>query len=108
MLKSRAFQRLENLVDEWERPFRSPPSPCVGCGQPLDASSGLPGESPNEGDLSTCVHCGAFHVFCADMSLRGLTEAELSELPADVRAELEEARDLLRAAKMPVKKGARA
>jgi hypothetical protein len=57
------------------------------------------------GDLSVCVYCGAFHVFTEGLGLRALPEAELAALPPEIRQQLEEGRDLLRAARMGMRRG---
>jgi hypothetical protein len=80
-------------------------TPCSGCKESLDAGDGYDGEVPSEGDLSVCAYCGAFHVFTEGLGLRALPEAELAALPPEIRQQLEEGRDLLRAARMGIRRG---
>ncbi len=42
---------------------REPPWLCLGCGYMMDACAPIEGTgSPDEGDLTLCLNCGALHV----------------------------------------------
>jgi hypothetical protein len=40
---------------------------------------------PEEGDISVCIHCGAFNTYKADLMQRELTAEELEEFSRDPR-----------------------
>jgi hypothetical protein len=61
---------------------------CPGCGYRFDAhSQARDGDAtPQPGDLTVCINCGGALVFGANLRVRPLTEAELSEIdPATLK-----------------------
>lgn len=69
---------------------RHDPSPCPGCGEPLDVSQAvdLQPHMPQPGDCSVCMICGAVSRFTNDLKLRLITAQELLELRPEERREL--------------------
>ena len=105
MSESEAWRRLRAMANGEGTTTRHRATPCSCCKEPLDAGEGYEGQTPSVGDLSVCVYCGAFHVFTEGLGLRPLPEAELAGLPPEIRQQLEEGRDLLRAARMGMRRG---
>lgn len=66
---------------------RTPPARCSRCDQVLDAVSKAEGEgTPQPGDISMCLYCGALHLFTKRLKLRRMTFGEIAELEPDTRA----------------------
>lgn len=65
-------------------PVSVPSSLCPTCGNELNAASSTTGtRSPRPGDISVCIHCGAFLSYQPDITLKLLTEEELVEISAE-------------------------
>ena len=80
-----------------------PPCPCGHCGVTLEMVSGKKGEVPEEGVFTVCVKCGGLNQFGPGMVLQAFPDERLDELLAEFRAHLEEARDLMRWARLNYK-----
>lgn len=74
-------------------------SPCPTCGKSLDAASGGKGHTPKPDDVTICVYCSALLRFNEALGLDPMTDAEIEALPSDVRHQMQEMADLLRAAR---------
>lgn len=71
-------------------------APCPACSHPLDAAGDPGGRgSPDGGDVSVCINCGAFLTFNPDLTLRLVSLFEIGELPDDVRIELQRHRKII-------------
>ncbi len=91
---NRTLGRLRSVIDGTNT-TRSAPKRCLGCGRDVDAHSGDPGTSPKPGDVSICAYCARAMQYGPELELEPL---DMSELPEDVRAEVEEGQALIRAA----------
>lgn len=62
-----------------------PEANCLECGKKLNAAGSFehPGELPKPGDLYVCGQCGAVMLYAHDLTPRGMTEPEMSELIED-------------------------
>lgn len=62
------------------------PKPCLcpACGSRLDASTSMFDEdaSPDPGDFSMCLDCGAVLVYARDMTMALAEPADLAKLPS--------------------------
>jgi hypothetical protein len=68
------------------RTTRTPKTPCLKCGRPLDAATNPSNDfTPVEGDISMCLHCGHVMAFDADLRFRELNEQERREVEGDAR-----------------------
>lgn len=58
---------------------------CLHCGHKMNASGSTDGSGvlPQPGDLVLCIRCGAVMKHADDMTLRGMSDAEMDELQAD-------------------------
>jgi hypothetical protein len=50
---------------------------------------------PKKDDMGVCCYCASINVFNADLTLRPMTDQEISELPHDIRQELNRARKIV-------------
>jgi hypothetical protein len=77
---------------------RIPECKCLDCGHKVNASGSTDGspELPGPGDLVVCIRCGAVMVHADDMSLRGMTDAEMDALVADTETMNELAKNVRR------------
>lgn len=63
---------------------RTPENRCLECGTPLNATECFETErAPTEGSLVACIRCGAVMMFAHDLTLRGMTDAEMDEVTRD-------------------------
>lgn len=64
---------------------RTPECRCLACGHKISAASEMDntGERPVEGNLTVCLYCGAVMMFDHDLTLRGMTDAEMDGVMAD-------------------------
>jgi Zn ribbon nucleic-acid-binding protein len=70
----------------WEKGVRKTPlSHCLQCGYKLNAGSSVeqPGLLPGPGDVVVCMKCGAVMKYADDMTVRGMSDAEMDELIND-------------------------
>lgn len=85
--------------EQWEAGIaKLPESHCLECGNKLNAAGSFehPGELPKPGDLYVCGKCGAVMLYAADLTPRGMTEAEMDELTKDAETMGELARTVAR------------
>jgi len=70
--------------------------PCPSCGGESDCATGPDGATPEDGDISLCMYCGAVRAFMMNghelLGYRVLTEDEIATLPADARLSVMRAR----------------
>jgi hypothetical protein len=68
---------------------RTPECRCLGCGKRLDAVGPVApdgsdaNDRPSPGDVTVCLRCGAVMMLAEDLTVRGMTEAEMDLLCND-------------------------
>jgi len=63
---------------------RTPECHCLNCGKLLDTVGGVDhSDAPEPGCVVLCLRCGAVHMLGDNLSLRGLSEAEMDYLTND-------------------------
>ena len=102
----RTLQAFADGVTGDEHNARIPGSPCGHCGELLDHATGA-GGGAKPGDLSMCIRCLGMNAFDEQLRHVALSAEEFSALPAKLRDQLEQMRDIMRAtqAKMGQRKG---
>ena len=61
-----------------------PTAPCPNCGKVLDAATNVSNDGQAEpGDISICLYCGHINAFADDLTLRNLTDAEMTMIAGD-------------------------
>lgn len=61
----------------------TPLNKCLNCGYKINAAGtpdGSAGAPPTDGSLAVCLKCGAVMAYAHDLTLRGLTDAEMDEI----------------------------
>lgn len=73
---------------------------CPKCGYRLNAATGQHGyEVPKVRDLSVCINCASLLEFNDDLSLRSLSDLEISTLADDVIEEVQTIQRFIRSQK---------
>jgi hypothetical protein len=68
---------------------RTPLSPCPVCDTQIDAATAaFSMQSPNPGDFSICVECGAVLRYDGELQLRWVSWEELEALPLELFREI--------------------
>lgn len=68
------------------RNTRVKPSPCLACGKNLDSAISTTGKhKPRPDDVTVCLDCHHIMAFAWDMSLRELTDEEITDIAGDPR-----------------------
>lgn len=76
---------------------RIEPTECPECGYVLNASVNMNSEgAPEPGDYTVCGRCRSFLVFTDEMGVRLLTEEEIADMDASIRAEMVQIREMVR------------
>ncbi len=75
-------------------------SPCGWCGVLLDTSSGRPGHVPEPRHFSVCIKCCGLNRYGDGLLLERFSDDQLEGLDPESRAQLEQTRDLMRAARL--------
>lgn len=98
--ESLALKGIETFVRDYgKEETRMAASVCPRCGAPNDAATGTEsGARPNPGDFAVCMTCLAVNTFDVDLRVQAVTDEEFAELPAAIRAQLEDMQAIVRAA----------
>lgn len=74
-------------MELWQKGVRKiPETHCLHCGYGMTAAATAePGDDslPGPGDVVVCMKCGAVMKFADDMTVRGMSDAEMDELTSD-------------------------
>ena len=65
---------------------RIPESRCLDCGHVLTGAARAPGQpvtKPRPGDVTICLECGHIQAFADDLTMRALSEEEMTEIAGD-------------------------
>lgn len=73
-----------------------PDSRCPQCGYRMEAATSFAGRTPEPGNTSICIDCGAALVFTEAMGLRQMTDAEFLDLDDETRRMVQKIRMGLR------------
>lgn len=75
-----------NPTELWKSGIRkTPESRCLECGHKVNAGAAADGSGslPGPNDVVVCLKCGAVMRYADEMTLRGMTDAEMDELTSD-------------------------
>jgi hypothetical protein len=78
---------LKRVVELWAKGIvKTPLCHCLGCGHKFDAGANPDNDQdlPGPGDVTVCLKCGAVMKYADDMTVRGMTDAEIDELTNDM------------------------
>lgn len=66
---------------------RTPECRCLNCGHKLNMAGSIESnDAPSPGCLCLCIRCGAVMMYAEDLTVRGMTTAEMDELCNDPEA----------------------
>jgi len=105
--QSRAYEALEafaSATDVTRKLDRE--APCPSCGAGLVHTHSVSTHPAEPGNFTVCIKCGAANRFNEEMQLEPVSDAEVEELPPDVRAHLQDLQAMVRHVKLSrVKRG---
>jgi hypothetical protein len=71
------------------------PTPCPGCGAPVDALSSVAGKRPNPDDVSVCVYCAAILVVTPEFTVRAATGEDEAKWNAEEKLQLSTMKEIV-------------